>query len=988
MAGARIRERMTLGTPPMDAQQIATALVRYRKDFRAFAREQLKIASQPLQFWPCQTPLLEVVERQMADRGFVRTVWLKSRQVGASTFAQALIAWRTMLWPNVNAIVIADQAERSRTLFDIAKSFYEQMDEQIRPAGRYHTKRELVFANPSRVSGFKDPGLRSRIVIDSAHKKHIAIGCLHPETLVWGVGGLKRICDIEVGDSLVTHTGADGRVRTVIVRDVDNRAWTRVSFWTSEAPLICTSDHRVWTPSGWKPAGELRSGDWVVLPMRSLPEVRRRSIDFRPFHRKSSGPALRGNDEMELSHELGWVLGLYLAEGSLTGQANSSSWRSGVTFSLAFEEQSWVQRIERALSGWAKQVGVRLSEHESSCCVFVYNTWLARAFHEWFYSGNQVCRAWTKRVPPWVYEAPDEFIDGFLSGYFAGDGWIQNGRVNVSSASRQIAGQIRDLLLSRRFGLASISFRKGTFRPFPDGMRKTRGAWVLGLSGDGAQRIAEHVGWPFPKIPDTNRMWRWFGDSVLVKVRRAARTKSPMKMYDLEVDHMDHSYRTVGASVANSNWQIVHLSEAARFKDPAFVLDGVIPAVHRVPGTMVIMESSAEMAGTWYREFFEASQRGETAFEAVFVPWFLQPEYFICPVCHATFPKVCADPSHAEQGTRLMDLDGEERHIMTEYNLRPGHILWMREKLAEMGNDWNLFRQSFPLEPSDAWVTPGSQAFPPNALRELRKQIQPPARIADVHPGPQILDVPDGKLWIWDEPRAGKAYDIGVDPASGGGDSDSMITDDGLDWSVACVLERGSNKQVAEWRSKSIDAIELATVLYWLGMYYNIAQIAVETNGPGGPTNAQLSKLGFLNQYIWRYRDEIVPRYSRKTGWETNSKSKPWLVTFAIHEVTSARVIIRSELLFREMENYVQKGPREWGAAAGRKDDAVMAWMIALIASDDESFEKYFGLAKVMRAATRNGGVVIEKPSIPEEWECDRSFLKKSGMKVEVQPWS
>ena len=98
VTGARIRERMTLGTPPMDATQIATTLVRYRKDFRAFAREQLKIAGNPLRFWPSQIPLIESIERQMADRGFARTVWLKARQTGASTLAQAFIAWRAMLW--------------------------------------------------------------------------------------------------------------------------------------------------------------------------------------------------------------------------------------------------------------------------------------------------------------------------------------------------------------------------------------------------------------------------------------------------------------------------------------------------------------------------------------------------------------------------------------------------------------------------------------------------------------------------------------------------------------------------------------------------------------------------------------------------------------------------------------------------------------------------------------------------------------------------
>ena len=158
------------------AAQVAAQIHRYRKDFRAFAKEQLKLGSNPIDFWPCQTPLVESIEQQFADHGFARCVWLKSRQVGASTLAQCFVAWRAMLWPNVNALVLADEAERARSLFEIVRSFYDQMDENIRPVGRYVTKRELVFANPSHVTRTSDPGLRSRVVIESAAKKNIAIG--------------------------------------------------------------------------------------------------------------------------------------------------------------------------------------------------------------------------------------------------------------------------------------------------------------------------------------------------------------------------------------------------------------------------------------------------------------------------------------------------------------------------------------------------------------------------------------------------------------------------------------------------------------------------------------------------------------------------------------------------------------------------------------------------------------------------------------------
>lgn len=582
---------MPIGTSPVAAKQLAEKISRYRRDFRAFANEQLKIFGQPLDFWPCQEPLILDIEKQFAERGFARCVWLKARQVGSSTLAQAYVAWRTMLWPHISAIVIADEAERSRTLFEICRSFYDQMDDDVRPIGRYVTKRELVFANPNHATRQADPGLRSRVVVESAHKKNIAIG---------------------------------------------------------------------------------------------------------------------------------------------------------------------------------------------------------------------------------------------------------------------------------------------------------------------------------------------------------------------------------------TAWQVAHLSEVARFRDPNFVIDGLIPAVHRVPGTIVIMESTAEMAGAWYRQFCEDSMKGRTAFHFSFVPWYLQPEYQI-----PLGPK------------EKMDFDAEERHMMAEYGLTPMHIKWMREKLAEMNGDWALFRQNFPLSPEDAWITPGVQVFPTKVLRELASQVRPPIRRVEMFPGPRALDGPQGRLLIWEEPQPGKAYDMGVDVAMGTAETEDDPGD--LDSSIMCILERGTNKQVAEWSGKTIDPFELANAVYWVGLYYNTAQVAVETNAIGMGTNQQLSKMGYPNQYIWRYRDEIVPRYSKKTGWETNMRSKPWLVGFAGHEGMHGRIEIRSELLYKEMEAFVQKGPREWGAVAGYHDDRVMAWMIALIASDDESFEKYYGIRKMINGPAKGDDALA---NMPQPWECDSTFNRGLGLfEKSSSPW-
>lgn len=432
-----------------------------------------------------------------------------------------------------------------------------------------------------------------------------------------------------------------------------------------------------------------------------------------------------------------------------------------------------------------------------------------------------------------------------------------------------------------------------------------------------------------------------------------------------------------------ADWSVAHLSEAARYRDPGLVLDGIIPAVHRVPGTLIIIESSAEMSGTWFRDFCEQSARGRNAFEFCFVPWNRHPEYSICPVCRKTFPSVCANRDHERKGMSKLDLTGDERHLIAEFGLRAGNIVWMREKIAELGNDWDLFRQSFPLTPDMAWITPGVQVFPYEKLRAQKANVRGHKRRCVILPGPRVLDNPTGRLLIWKEPEPGKMYDLAADVASGLGKDDETSEDD-LDSSVMCVVERGTCEQVAEWSSRAMDPIDFASQAYWLGMYYNTAQVAIEVNGGyGAASNAQLAKMSYPNIFLWKYRDEIVPRYSKKTGWETSPRSKPWLVSFAVSELLNDRVIIRSEALLREMSVYARKPDGDCGAIAGEHDDRVVAWMIAILISDDENFERYYSLQKELRPAKEP---VKEQGRIPDSWECDRDFLlkKKDDM---LKPW-
>jgi hypothetical protein len=128
----------------------------------------------------------------------------------------------------------------------------------------------------------------------------------------------------------------------------------------------------------------------------------------------------------ELDFETGAVLGLYLAAGSMEADENIqiTTLEDGVRGFLAEQQFQLHDRVCRRLD---KPFG-RFVERE-------------------FGSGSQ-----DKSLPSWVFDAPDVFKAGVLSGYLDGGGTV-DATVTAMAASRELLTGIRELL--RHFGIWS-----------------------------------------------------------------------------------------------------------------------------------------------------------------------------------------------------------------------------------------------------------------------------------------------------------------------------------------------------------------------------------------------------------------------------------------------------------------------------------------------------------------------------------------------------
>lgn len=153
-----------------------------------------------------------------------------------------------------------------------------------------------------------------------------------------------------------------------------------------------------------------RSGYALVLPKFELtgsPET----VDLRPYIERPGDGSIR-TEELILNPDMGWLMGLYVAEGSPV----SADLTAGIHFTLSAEEVEFAEEIQRILGEYGFSPSYEVDG--SVCDVRVSSPILARAFADWFGRGAK-----NKRLPDWLLHHADQaFIRSVLCGYFAGDG--------------------------------------------------------------------------------------------------------------------------------------------------------------------------------------------------------------------------------------------------------------------------------------------------------------------------------------------------------------------------------------------------------------------------------------------------------------------------------------------------------------------------------------------------------------------------------------
>lgn len=121
------------------------------EDFEFYAANALFIRTKeqtvsPFKLNRAQRFLLDMINRQVAARGYVRIIILKGRQMGSSTFVEGWLYWWVSQREAHKALVVAHDLPTTGKMFEMTKRFHDRCPEILRPATSATGKKELSFS--------------------------------------------------------------------------------------------------------------------------------------------------------------------------------------------------------------------------------------------------------------------------------------------------------------------------------------------------------------------------------------------------------------------------------------------------------------------------------------------------------------------------------------------------------------------------------------------------------------------------------------------------------------------------------------------------------------------------------------------------------------------------------------------------------------------------------------------------------------------------
>lgn len=432
-------------------------------------------------------------------------------------------------------------------------------------------------------------------------------------------------------------------------------------------------------------------------------------------------------------------------------------------------------------------------------------------------------------------------------------------------------------------------------------------------------------------------------------------------------------------SVRSQDVKMAHFSEMAIYPNTEMnktenLETSIVGSIPTEPLTLIARESTANGVGDYFYEEWEKAKKGETAYEAVFVEWFLIDIY------RREFDGKYSLPNGKQKKGTVKEfaesLNEYELNLFTNHaHCTLEHLNWRRLKRSEMSSEAKM-KQEYPSDDIEAFQDSGLPAFRSEDVEAMRKHCRPPIAIGilgsdsipsiskvdkkqrqgilrNIHfiPDPETLEQINtsetktkekyerDKLKIWEFPdtetRVSNRYVTVFDPQKG--------LSENADWGVITVIDRywmmfgGKPEIAAEWRGR-IDKDIAIWVAAQIATFYNNALMVVESNTYDTDiTKEDDSEFIFntiaeyyANLYSRTPADNIKEGIPVKYGFNTNRNTKPMIINNYVAILREGSYVERNDEALNEARVYEQKKNGSFGAKEGKHDDILMTRMIGM----------------------------------------------------------
>lgn len=370
--------------------------------------------------------------------------------------------------------------------------------------------------------------------------------------------------------------------------------------------------------------------------------------------------------------------------------------------------------------------------------------------------------------------------------------------------------------------------------------------------------------------------------------------------------------------------EFFHGSEVAFWPSIQSVMVGLGPALTR--DSIKILESTAN----GFNEFKQLWDNG--SWTNLFFEWWHTQEY------QSKYESRRIGQSFEERASTRPEWIYLRCKWLKEQKLTWGQIYWYYLQYQRLGE---MVKQEYPCTPEEAFLASGKCVFDQEKIiqriqhLEAMYRVKPPKRgeFRIVWDNPETrgriegfnwVNDPHGLISIYEEPRAGHPY-------TGGGDTKG----EGSDNFSGQIIHNPSGRRVATlWGNPDSD--EYTHQMYCLGMHYNEALLAIESNFNTFPLE-ELARLKYPRQYQRKQYDSFAGKHYDKYGFKTDGNTRPLIIDREIVLLRDSIELFTDINFLRECLTFIKNAKGRPEAEVGCHDDLIFADMIAEEARSQQS---------------------------------------------------